>query len=117
MKIQELQPEAKITAYYYYEQIAFAKAAEIKDQALTKAKAVLASAGAKNIRIVVADTFKPLFEVIAYKLENGDKTSLNNEVLKIMRQHRVLAADLLSEEHFMAWAADKDFTNEGDLIF
>lgn len=117
MKIQELQPEAKITAYYHYEQTTFAKAAEIKDQALTQAKAALAAAGAKNIRIVLANTLKPAFEVIAYEFTGGDRNALNTEIIKLMREHRVLVADLFGEEQFMAWAAGKDFTNEGDLIF
>lgn len=117
MKIQQLQPEAKITAYYHYEQIAFAKAAEIKDQALTKAKAALAAHGAKNVRIVLADTLKPAFEVIAYDFTGGDKNALNIEIIKLMREHRVLVANLFTEEQFMAWATCKDFTDEGDLIF
>lgn len=116
MKIQQLQPEAKITAYYYYEQIAFAKAAEIKDQALTKAKAALTVHGAKNVRIVLADTLKPAFEVISYDF-TGDKNALNVELIKLMREHRVLVADLFTEDQFMVWASNKDFTNEGDLIF
>ena len=115
MKIQELQPEAKINAYYEYEQTAFVKAADIRDKALTQAKAVLAAAGAKKIRIALADTLKPIFQVIAFEL-SGNRDALYSEIAKIQQEHILLVSELFTEQQFVAWAACKNFNNEGDLI-